>query len=256
MKFRSKEELDSFLSTLKFIGEGCQGLCFLDKKTNQVYKIYSEYYYDLEDAGYTDSDIMEFGQISNSTFIWPNGVVMVGNMVVGYTHSYVNAKNFCEFKDPFKVNLDNLSYAVYKANEDIKLLTDNGVKIYDLMYNLMYDGKRIKVIDTADFWKGVPTYLENVEYFNDEIKMFLVDCYFNNIVLNDERLYKLYKGNTSALTFLREFRLYLEKIKKQEIKYLGQARDLANVDFSEHQYEREIIKGVRKTINGGNGYGI
>ena len=120
----------------------------------------------------------------------------------------------------------------------------------------MYDGKRIKVIDTADFWKGVPTYLENVEYFNDEIKMFLVDCYFNNIVLNDERLYKLYKGNTSALTFLREFRLYLEKIKKQEIKYLGQARDLANVDFSEHQYEREIIKGVRKTINGGNGYGI
>lgn len=86
--------------------------------------------------------------------------------------------------------------------------------------------------------------------------MFLVDCYFNNIVLNDERLYKLYKGNTSALTFLREFRLYLEKIKKQEIKYLGQARDLANVDFSEHQYEREIIKGVRKTINGGNGYGI
>ena len=124
------------------------------------------------------------------------------------------------------------------------------------MYNLKYDGKRIKVIDTADFWKGVPTYLENVKYFNEEIKMFLVDCYFNNIVLNDERLYKLYKENTSALIFLREFRTYLEKIKKQEIKYLEQARDLANVDFSEHHYEREIIKGVRKTINGGNGYGI
>ena len=112
MKFKSKKELDSFLSTLKFIGEGCQGLCFLDKKTNQVYKIYSEYYYDLEDAGYIDSDIMEFGQISNSTFIWPNGVIWVDDIVVGYTHSYVNAKNFYEFNDPFKVNLDNLSYAV------------------------------------------------------------------------------------------------------------------------------------------------
>ena len=48
----------------------------------------------------------------------------------------------------------------------------------------------------------------------------------------------------------------MKKIKKQEIKYLGQARDLANVDFSDYHYEREIIKGVRKTINGGNGYGI
>ena len=170
MKFKSKKELDSFLSTLKFIGEGCQGLCFLDKKTNQVYKIYSEYYYELEDAGYIDSDIMEFGQISNSTFIWPNGVIWVDDIVVGYTHSYVNAKNFYEFNDPFKVNLDNLSYAVYKANEDIKLLTDNGVKIYDLMYNLMYDGKRIKVIDTADFWMGNANYLDNVNGFNDEIK--------------------------------------------------------------------------------------
>lgn len=256
MKFRNKEELDNFLSTLKFIGEGCQGLCFLDKKTNQVYKIYGEYYYDLEDTGYTDSDIMELGHISNSTFIWPNGVIWVDDMVVGYTHSYVNAMNFCEFKDPFKVNLDNLSYAVYKANEDIKLLTDKGVKIYDLMYNLMYDGKRIKVIDTADFWKGVPTYLENVKYFNEEIKMFLVDCYFNNIVLNDERLYKLYKENTSALIFLREFRTYLEKIKKQEIKYLEQARDLANVDFSEHHYEREMFKRMRTATKRGNGYGI
>ena len=37
MKFRSKEELDSFLSTLKFIGEGCQGLCFLDKSCVKLY---------------------------------------------------------------------------------------------------------------------------------------------------------------------------------------------------------------------------
>ena len=243
MKFKSKKELDSFLSTLKFIGEGCQGLCFLDKKTNQVYKIYSEYYYDLEDAGYIDSDIMEFGQISNSTFIWPNGVIWVDDIVVGYTHSYVNAKNFYEFNDPFKVNLDNLSYAVYKANEDIKLLTDNGVKIYDLMYNLMYDGKRIKVIDTADFWKGVPTYLENVEDFNDEIKMFLVDGYFENIVLDNKRLYKTYYDNSiSALTFLKLFRKYLEKIKNQEIKYLSDARDLANTDFGGERYRRNYAK--------------
>ena len=149
MKFKSKKELDSFLSTLKFIGEGCQGLCFLDKKTNQVYKIYSEYYYDLEDAGYIDSDIMEFGQISNSTFIWPNGVICVDDIIVGYTHSYVNAKNFYEFNDPFKVNLDNLSYAVWSLsdkNESSALLIPGASENKIIDDNLSEAGKLIKSV--------------------------------------------------------------------------------------------------------------
>lgn len=256
MKFRSKEELDSFLRTLEYIGKGCQGLCFLDKKTNQVYKIFRKDY--LEDVCRISNadDIMEFSHISNDTFIWPNGVILVNDMVVGYTHNYVKAKSFCEFNDPFGINLDNLSYALYRANEDIELLTRNGITIWDLMYNLMFDGKRIKVVDTFEFWKEKTSYLENVEDFNDEIKMFLVDGYFDNVISNNENLFKIYYNNTSALTFLSEFRLYLEKIKKQEIKYLGQARDLANVDFSEYRYEREMFKRMRKTINGGNGYGI
>ena len=34
MEFRNREELDNFLSTLKYIGEGIQGQSLLDKKTN------------------------------------------------------------------------------------------------------------------------------------------------------------------------------------------------------------------------------
>ena len=243
MEFRNREELNDFLSTLKYIGEGIQGQSLLDKKTNQVYKIFSEEELEGADYGYTYNDIMGLSHIKNDTFIWPNDVIMIEDLVAGYTHSYFEGKNFCDFNDPFGVNLDNLSAAVVRVNEDIKLLSRRKVEINDLLYNLMFDGKRIKVVDTFEFRKGDITYLENVEDLNNEIKMFLVDGYFENIVLDNKRLYKTYYDNSiSALTFLKLFRKYLEKIKNQEIKYLSDARDLANTDFGGRRYRRNYSK--------------
>lgn len=73
--------------------------------------------------------------------------------------------------------------------------------------------------------------------------MLLVDGYFENIVLDNKRLYKTYYDNSiSALTFLKLFRKYLEKIKSQEIKYLSDARDLANTDFGGERYRRNYVK--------------
>lgn len=243
MEFRNREELNNFLNTLKYVGEGIQGQSLLDKKTNQVYKIFSEEELEGADYGYTYNDIMGLSHIKNDTFIWPNDVIMIDDLVVGYTHSYFEGDNFCDFNDPFGVNLDNLSNAVARANKDIKMLSRKKVEINDLLYNLMFDGKRIKVVDTFGFRKGDITYLENVEDLNNEIKMFLVDGYFENIILDSKRLKKIYYDNSiSALTFLKLFKKYLEKIKNHEIRYLSDARDLANTDFGEGRYIRNYAK--------------
>ena len=145
MEFRNREELNDFLNTLKYIGVGIQWQSLLDKKTNQVYKIFSGEKLEGVDYGYTYND-----------------VIMIDDLVAGYTHSYFEGDNFCDFNDPFGVNLDYLSYAVARANEDIKLLSRRKAEINDLLYNLMFDGKRIKVVDTFEFRKGDITYLENV----------------------------------------------------------------------------------------------
>lgn len=243
MEFRNREELNNFLNTLKYVGEGIQGQSLLDKKTNQVYKIFSEEELEGADYGYTYNDVMGLSHIKNDTFIWPNDVIMIDDLVVGYTHSYFEGDNFCDFNDPFGVNLDNLSNAVARANKDIKMLSRKKVEINDLLYNLMFDGKRIKVVDTFGFRKGDITYLENVEDLNNEIKMFLVDGYFENIILDSKRLKKIYYDNSiSALTFLKLFKKYLEKIKNHEIRYLSDARDLANTDFGEGRYIRNYAK--------------
>ena len=145
MEFRNREELNDFLNTLKYIGVGIQWQSLLDKKTNQVYKIFSGEKLEGVDYGYTYND-----------------VIMIDDLVAGYTHSYFEGDNFCDFNDPFGVNLDYLSYAVARANEYIKLLSRRKVEINDLLYNLMFDGKRIKVVDTFEFRKGDITYLDNV----------------------------------------------------------------------------------------------
>lgn len=162
MEFRNREELNDFLNTLKYIGEGIQWQSLLDKKTNQVYKIFSGEKLEGADYGYTCNDVMGLSHIKNDIFIWPNDVIMIDDLVAGYTHSYFEGDNFCDFNDPFGVNLDNLSYAVARANEDIKLLSRRKAEINDLLYNLMFDGKRIKAVDTFEFRKGDITYLENV----------------------------------------------------------------------------------------------
>ena len=49
MEFRNREELNDFLNTLKYVGEGIQGQSLLDKKTNQVYKIFSDMPKDIQE---------------------------------------------------------------------------------------------------------------------------------------------------------------------------------------------------------------
>ena len=68
MEFRNREELNNFLNTLKYVGEGIQGQSLLDKKTNQVYKIFSEEELEGADYGYTYNDIMGLSHIKNDTF--------------------------------------------------------------------------------------------------------------------------------------------------------------------------------------------
>ena len=69
MEFRNREELNDFLNTLKYIGVGIQWQSLLDKKTNQVYKIFSGEKLEGADYGYTCNDVMGLSHIKNDIFI-------------------------------------------------------------------------------------------------------------------------------------------------------------------------------------------
>lgn len=43
MNFKSEKQLKTYLNSLEFIGQGSQGICYLDKTNNTVIKIFHDF---------------------------------------------------------------------------------------------------------------------------------------------------------------------------------------------------------------------
>ena len=204
MNFINREHFDMFLKNLKFLGVGSQGVCYLDGKHKVVYKVFHTYF-DKEKSDYRIQEILRFSNIVNDTFIWPSDVINVSGEIVGYTMPYVRAKSLYE-NDPLLVDLNAFEKASVKCTEDIELVTNKGVAIYDLMYNILYGNGKINIIDTMEYGNGRVILSKNMKTFDYEVKLFLVDNYFNEFVNENKMLREMYLSDTSALEFLKLFR--------------------------------------------------
>lgn len=107
MGFKNKEDLLLKIKYLKEIGRGAQGICCLDKNNNLVYKIFYQFLDNYKVKNYSYSETMQFSNIKNNTYIFPNDVIYVNDVIVGYIEPYVNSKDLTKI-DPLKVSLDKL----------------------------------------------------------------------------------------------------------------------------------------------------
>ena len=225
MNFVSREHLNIFLNNLLFLGQGSQGACYLNKRTNMVIKIFNDYF-DNEIAGYSDEFLMRFSFIKNDSFVWPSDVIKIGNEVVGYTMPYKKAKNLYKI-NPLFVNLNTFDRAAQRVMNDVKVLSDNSIGLYDVIYNILYANGKFYVIDTLEYSKRKTSYEENKKSIDDELKLFLVDNYFNDFVRTDTILNEMYNNNDiSALDFLRAFRIKLSEYIGKDIEKLNDAKIL------------------------------
>ena len=224
MNFINREHFDMFLKNLKFLGVGSQGVCYLDGKHKVVYKVFHTYF-DKEKSDYRIQEILRFSNIVNDTFIWPSDVINVSGEIVGYTMPYVRAKSLYE-NDPLLVDLNAFEKASVKCTEDIKLVTNKGVAIYDLMYNILYGNGRVILS-------------KNMKTFDYEVKLFLVDNYFNEFVNENKMLREMYLSDTSALEFLKFFRSKLSEYVGQDVDKLGKAKSLVKRN-SKPKYIRAV----------------
>ena len=88
MKFVNKEHFDAFLNRLSFLGQGSQGICYLDSKNRIVYKVLHEYFDEDENIYFSKDDLLKFSDIKNKTFIWPTDIISVDGKVYGYIMPY------------------------------------------------------------------------------------------------------------------------------------------------------------------------
>ena len=240
MKITNNDNFLNYLSSLRFLGVGSQGACYYDSKTNQVLKVFHIFFDNDYDYGIFE-DLTQFSNITNSTFIWPIETIEYKSFVIGYTMKFVKSKSLYEI-NPLYVNLNSFANAINKSYKDIELLTNNDIKIYDIMYNILYSKGKINVIDTMEYSKRNVTLKENSEGFNLELKYFLVDNLFNNFVNSNSFLRDLYDSkDANALELLNELKRKLSEYVGFEITMLNEVRILTS-KIDRPKYIREISK--------------
>lgn len=229
MNFDTFDELRLWTSLnrgLNFAG-GSQGECFRIGK--KVYKIFLQYIDDdyFRECSFSREDIMRFSQIKNDTYVWPINVITVGDLVVGYVMNYVRAKSLFKI-DPRLISLNRFDSSIDKVLNDVKVISANGVSTYDVCYNILYGLNGFKIVDTMEYSSSSKDYnslvKHNNEMFSYEVKMFLVDGYFDKLIADSKLLSEMYQSNdVNALIFLREFRKRLSEIEGKDILRLGEA---------------------------------
>lgn len=240
MKITNNDNFLNYLSSLRFLGVGSQGACYYDSKTNQVLKVFHIFFDNDYDYGIFE-DLTQFSSITNSTFILPIETIEYKSFVIGYTMKFVKSKSLYEI-NPLYVNLNSFANAINKSYKDIELLTNNDIKIYDIMYNILYSKGKINVIDTMEYSKRNVTLKENSEGFNLELKYFLVDNLFNNFVNSNSFLRDLYDSkDANALELLNELKRKLSEYVGFEITMLNEVRMLTS-KIDRPKYIREISK--------------
>lgn len=227
MKFRSEEELQGFINNLQYLNMGSQGTCYLRNK--KVFKIFHRDLDDDEDyiIEHDKNEILRFSNIDNKTFIWPKDVIELNNEVIGYVSDYVDAKNLYKI-NPLNINLNRFIKNIKEAKKDIKIISNNGIVTYDMMYNTLY-GRRFYCIDQDEysFSEKDPKLIEqdNNNNFDIELYYFLIDNYFDNIIKNNKELSELYKyKKEDILVFIELLKKYLSELVGKDITALKDAK--------------------------------
>ena len=248
MVFHTISEVDNFIHSLVYLGQGSQGVCYRDKDSKFVYKFYHSYFDGDFLDGYEKETILQFRDIVSATFVFPKDVIMLEHQVIGDVTFYKRAKNLCQF-NPLDVNLNHFIKLIRLAIKDIDTLSKGGIQAYDMMYNILM-GYRIYIIDTLEYSMGHKSYEEllrsNLYGFHLEVMYFLVDGLFLEVVYSHSKLKDMYQSkgkDGSIVDFIVEFKNHLEKLLGKDIVYLREAKVLRDnfLDEDKLKYERDIM---------------
>lgn len=246
MFFKTFDELRIWLMFNKRnkLDSGSQGECY--KIGNKVFKIFLQYIDDYVDwvDSYNKDDIMQFSSIINDTYVFPKDVIMVGDIVVGYITDYINSKSLYKI-NPLFIDLDMFECHLEEVNSDIKIISNNGILSFDVMYNILYGINGFNIIDTLDYSKNDKDALElywiNYERFIYEVRLFLIDGIFDKFVSNDKLLNDIfYDKEVDFVYFLKLFRHKLSENEGINILKLIDAKKSMNSCKSKNlKYIRE-----------------
>lgn len=167
--FKCEWEVKLFIQShsLRLIGSGSEGSCYVGRDK----KIYKYLDFDTK-SSYIIDEIITEDEIKLPSFAFPDELYVVKDRLRGYRTERVPKDLFSSDRIFDLENIVDIDFAaVAKAYkdmlEDIKLLSEENVLIYDLPFNLMFDGTKFTAIDTCGYKKvGFNPLQENIRSLN------------------------------------------------------------------------------------------
>lgn len=153
IKFDSEKEFKAYMKskTVSEIGDGSEGVCYLGKD-GKAYKSFQDGYIK---STYQVDEIITSDEASTNSFLFPDILFTINDIVVGYVCKFIprDDLNFNKliFEGLDHINFDKLYDAYSPLRNDAVVLAQNGISIFDLSYNLMFDGQSLYGIDTCSY---------------------------------------------------------------------------------------------------------
>lgn len=153
------------------LGTGSEGTCYLGND-GLVYK-------DLTDGCFIDNyipaDVITNDEFQSENFAFPHLLFVVGNHLVGYKCDVVNpsllSNQYIFFNGIDHIDFEKLYQAYEELHKEAIRLGENGISIFDLPFNLLFDGEKLIGIDTCGYFRTSPEEcLENGSSVDEAVK--------------------------------------------------------------------------------------
>lgn len=220
MNFNSYRDLHRYINPnfLEYVGEGSEGFCY---RYGDSF-VYKEIDYSVCDKDYHIDEIIVADDCPNPSFIFPRMLFTVKNKLAGYICDYVPIDlfnlNVLRNGGISDINFDSLINAFCVFRNDLVELSNNGIKISNLPFNLLFDGEHLFAIDTCHYKRKSVNFLaKNLEELDEAIKVifrFNVDVDLSSIddTLDAEDYLVQVKNYLSKKACTKERMPYVETI--------------------------------------------
>lgn len=129
------------------IGEGSEGVVYITKNNDVIKEIIN--YKDK----YPNDEILMESDIKLDSFLFPKELYVWNNFILGYKTDYFR-NIFRDFDGDIRdIDLNAVVKAGYKMMKDVEVLSKMDYILYDLPYNVLFDGKTLKAVDTLGYFK-------------------------------------------------------------------------------------------------------
>ncbi len=223
--YYSKKDFEKMWNKLIYLGSASEGIC---KRLNQ--KEVMKYLCGPDNRGLKKEDILRYKDIKTKTYLFGYKIFFIDEFLSGYITKYSTGKNLIEVNRD-KILFDKIIKGCYAVEKDTKIISDKGIKVCDVLFNILYKNGVFNIIDTCEYSNSntetIKLYKENISSFNYSLLEFLIKDRFYKFVFSSKELKEYYnnvENGESIIGFLNLLKKRLSEYCDKEITTVESAK--------------------------------